>query len=121
MKSLRRRNLDPGPVASKLQEGNPTARLRGDTIKLPGRETQPLAMIGVNRESLYEMSRALASGNVNDFFDVIKQERGTLLPSGTLVEVVEWEDFKELKFVRIKLLEGDLEGYMVWTVSQCVP
>ncbi len=121
MKSLSRRNLAPESITSKLQKGNPTARLRGDTSKLSGRETQPLAMIGSNREALYEMSKALAFGKVNDLFDVIKEERVTLIPAGTLVEIVEWEDFKEFKFVRIKLLEGDLSGHMAWTNSQCVP
>jgi hypothetical protein len=52
---------------------------------------------------------------------VIKDERGTMIPAGTLVEVVEGENYKELKLVRIKLLEGDLKGYIVWTISQCLP
>ncbi len=121
IRSLSRRNLDPGPWASKAQELNPTARLRGDSIRLPGRESQPLAMIASTRETLYEMCRLLATGDVKALFDVIKDERGTMIPAGTLVEVVEWENYGELKVVRIKLLEGELRGYIVWTSSQCLP
>ncbi len=121
MRSLSRRNLNPSPGVSKVQPNNPTARLRGDTIHLPGRESQPLAIIASTRESLYEMCRLLAAGDVKTFLDVIKDERGGLIPAGTLVEVVEWENYKELKVVRIKLIEGDLRGYIVWTVSHCLP
>jgi hypothetical protein len=100
---------------------NQTARLRGDPIRLPGRETQPLAMIASTRESLYEMCKFLSSGDLKAFFEVVKDERGTLIPAGRLVEVMEWEDYRDLKIVRIKLLEGDLKGYIVWTISQCLP
>jgi hypothetical protein len=120
-RTLSRRNLDTAQSVQKLQESNPTARLRGDTISLPGRKSQPLAMIATTREAVYEMAKRLAARDVSRLFNMIKEERGTMIPAGTLVEVVEWNDYRELKLARIKLLEGDLKGYMVWTISQCLP
>lgn len=120
-KTLRRRNLDPGPDIQKVQESNPTARLRGDTIGLPGRKSRPLALIATTREALYEMAQRLAAGDVKGLFNVVKEERGTLIAAGTLVEIIEWLDFRELKIARIKVLEGQLKGYIVWTPSLCLP
>jgi TIR domain len=109
-------------IVSLIQENNPIARLRGDTIKLPdGTISNPVTMIATRREWIYAMAKSLATGDISSFFEVVKQEKGTLIPSATLAEVIEWENYDELKLVRIKLLEGELAGYIVWTTSFFVP
>ena len=119
--ALKRRNLSPEGIVQPVQNSNPTARLLGDTIKLPHRTTNPVAFVAVSRESLYEMAISLANQDVKGFFAVIKDEKGTLIESGTLVEIIEWRQFKELKMVRIKMLEGTTEGHILWTSSACIP
>lgn len=100
----------------------PTARLRGDTIGLGGgKKSNPVALVAARREWVYEMARSVASGNVAEFFDAIRDEKGTLVPAGTLVEVLEWADYKELKVVRIKILENELEGWIAWTTGYFIP
>lgn len=120
-RSLRPRRLEPDPGARKVQESNPTARLRGDTIGLPGRKSRPLAPVAATREALYEMAQRIADRDFKGMFNVVKKEEGTLIAAGTLVEVIEWEDFRELKIARIKVLEGELQGYILWTPSVSLP
>jgi hypothetical protein len=119
--ALKRRNLSPNGIVNPVQDSNPTARLKGDTIKLPHRTTNPVAFVAVDQESLYKMSISLVNQDVKKFFAVIKDEKGTLIESGTLVEIIEWRQFKELKMVRIKMLEGATAGHILWTSSVCIP
>lgn len=120
-KALKRRNLDPVESVNPVQNSNPRVRLKGDTIRFPHRVTNPVAFVGISRDAIYEMATKLAKKDINGFFNVIKDERGTLIPAGTLVEVIEWEGYKEFNIVRIKFLEGDLIGKVLWTVSVCIP
>jgi TIR domain len=121
IRALKRRNLSPAKPSDLAQNTNPTARLRGDTIRLPHRETNPVAFVAVSRNSICEMATKLIEKDINGFFEIIKEEHGTLVPAGTLVEVIEWEDYKKFKVVRIKFLEGELIGRILWTVSLCIP
>jgi hypothetical protein len=121
IRALKRRNNNPAEPVNLEQNTNLTARLRGDTIRLPHRETNPVAFVAVSRDSICEMSTKLIENDVNGFFEIIKREHGTLVPAGTLVEIIEWEDYKKFKIVRIKFLEGELIGRILWTVSLCIP
>ncbi len=120
-RALKRRNLNPDKSASPAQRSNETARLRGDTIQLPHRQSNPVAFVAVSRDSIYEMATKLAEKDINGFFNAIKNGHGTLIPAGVLVEIIEWEDYKKYKIVRIKFLEGELSHKIFWTVSQCIP
>jgi hypothetical protein len=119
--ALKRRNLSPEGLIKPVQNSNPTARLKGDTIELPHRTTNPVAFVAVNQESLYKMAISLAKQDVKGFFAVIRDEKGTLIESGTLVEIIEWRQFKEIKMVRIKMLEGAAADHILWTSSVCIP
>ncbi|MEO0536157.1 MAG: toll/interleukin-1 receptor domain-containing protein [Cyanobacteria bacterium P01_A01_bin.123] len=121
IRALKRRNLNPGELVNLVQNTNPTARLRGDTIRLPHRETNPVAFVAFSRDFICEMARKLIEKDINGFFEIIKNEYGTLVPAGTLVEVIEWQDYKNFKIVRIKCLEGELIDKILWTVSLCIP
>lgn len=120
-KALKRRNFDSVKSVNPVQNSNPRVRLKGDTIRLPHRESNPVAFVGINRDSIYEMATKLVKKDTKGFFNVIKEERGTLIPAGTLIEVIEWEGYQKLNIVRIKFLEGDLRGKVLWTVSVCIP
>ncbi len=120
-RALKRRNLNPGESVNLVQNSNLTVRLKGDTIRLPHRETNPVAFVAINRDSICEMATKLVDKDVNGFFNVIQDERGTIVPAGTLVEVLEWEGYKKFNIVRIKFLESELIGKVLWTVSLCIP
>jgi uncharacterized caspase-like protein len=105
-----------------VQKSNSITRLRGDTIKLPdGTITNSISVVATRREWMYTMAKALLDKNIPRFFEVIKNENGTLIPAATLVEVIEWDTYKELKLVRIKVLEGDLTERILWTSSFFIP
>ena len=67
------------------------------------------------------MARALIDKQIKGFWSVISNQQGTLVPSATLAEIIEWQTYQDLQFVRIQILEGALKGKIVWTTSFFIP
>jgi hypothetical protein len=110
---------------SKMSEpsgGGRVVQLKGDTIGLEGgRKSNPVAIVATSKQSLHEMMRCIASGDVNSFFGVVRSGYGTLVPAGTQAQILSYDSVGGSSVVEVKILEGDLSGRTVWTHSFFVP
>jgi hypothetical protein len=97
------------------QEG-PTVQLKGDTVGFPdGTKSRPVAVVAASEEDLYRMMKSLAASDIDGFFDVIREERGTLLPAGTTAKVLERRRYREFEVAHIEITSGELKGRRLWT------
>lgn len=88
-------------------------QLKGDRIA----DYEPIAIVAVDIPSLLEMMNAIKNGDTKVFFNVIVNERGTLLPEGTRAKILDYQTVEGSRLIKIEILEGDLTGYSVWTHS----
>lgn len=119
VQALRRRNLD-SEEWNIAQNSGQRVRLKGDTIRLPHRPSNPVSPVATSRGSIYKMAQKIAEGDVQGFFGVMQEGHGSIIPAGTLVEVLEHDVYEKRRIVKIRCLEGELRNRTLWTVSQCV-